>query len=281
VPPSEESSRQRPPRLGVVSYLNAQPLTYAIERLNQDVEVTVDLPSRLADGLADGRFDVALIPSIECFRQPGTTVISDACVACEGPVLSIKLYSRVPIDRIASLLVDEGSRTSAAMTRILLKERFGLEPKVESLPIGRSLLDMTADAAMVIGDRGLLPPQGVFEEVWDMGEQWTDWTGLPFVFAMWVARPECSRHSFDLASLGQLLNEARDEGVTQLATIAQNEASRLGLPPEQCLVYLRDHLEFHLGNRQRQGLDRFRELAQEHGLCPPGAEVAFRDQSNS
>ena len=77
--------------------------------------IVTDLPSRLADGLAAGRLDVALVPSIEYFRNPGCTIVSDACIASEGPVRSIKLYSRVPLERIGSLALDEGSRTSAAL----------------------------------------------------------------------------------------------------------------------------------------------------------------------
>ena len=83
-----------------------------------------DLPSRLADGLVAGRLDVALVPSIEYCRNPGCTIVSDACIASDGPVRSIKLYSRVPLERIGSLALDEGSRTSATLVRIWLKERF-------------------------------------------------------------------------------------------------------------------------------------------------------------
>ncbi len=95
-----------------------------------------DLPSRLADGLADGQLDVALIPSIEFFQDPAYRIVSDACIACRGPVLSVKLFSRVPAERIRTLALDEGSRTSAALVRILLRERFGIEPQLEPLPIG-------------------------------------------------------------------------------------------------------------------------------------------------
>ena len=79
-----------------------------------------------------------MIPSIEYFRQPGYKIISDACIACRGPVRSVKLFSRVPIENIRTLALDEGSRTSAALIRILLKEEFDLEPELSSLPIGAS-----------------------------------------------------------------------------------------------------------------------------------------------
>ena len=90
-------------RVGAVNYLNTKPLIYDLRRLAPQAELILDLPSRLADGLSAGRFDVALIPSIELFADPSYTIVSDACIACRGPVLSVKLFSRVPADRIRSL----------------------------------------------------------------------------------------------------------------------------------------------------------------------------------
>ena len=260
-------------RLGAVSYLNARPLTFCLERHAKDFQVTVDLPSRLADGLAAARLDVALAPSIEYLRNPGYSIVSDACVSCDGPVRSVKLYSRVPVRRIRTLALDEGSRTSAAMARILLKEQFGLEPKIQPLPIGTSLEDSRADAAVLIGDRGIRTTEGRFEFVWDLGQQWSRWTGLPFVFAMWIARP-----GVDFDGVGEVLAAARDEGVTRLAEIARLEAPALGIPEAECLAYLRDNLDFELGRRQRQGLRLFCELAGRHRLVPPGVQFVFNNQ---
>ena len=259
-----------PTRIGAVSYLNARPLTLAIPRLAPEAQIVVDLPSRLADGLAAGRLDVALIPSIESCRDPGYTVVSDACVACDGPVRSIKLYGRVPVGQIRTLALDEGSRSSAALSRILLKERFALEPRLEQLPIGASLKDSAADAAVLIGDRAMLPPEGRFEFVWDLGEEWSRWTGLPFVFAMWVARP-----NVDLDRLAEILAAARDEGVGQLDQIARREAPLVGISEEQCRSYLRENLRFRLGERERRGLETFRRLAIEHRLAPTGGKLVF------
>ncbi len=260
-------------RIGAVSYLNARPLTFCLERLAPDAEIVVDLPSRLADGLAAGRLEVALVPSIEYFRNPGYTIVSDACVSCEGPVRSVKLYGRVPPERIRTLALDEGSRTSAAMARILLKEQFGLEPELRRLPIGMPVEDSTADAVMLIGDRGMLPPRQSFEFVWDLGEEWTRWTGLPFVFAMWIARPDVDLHGLD-----KILAAARDQGITQFAEIARLAAPALDIPEADCLSYLRDQLDFRLGCRQCQGLQLFCELAGRHRLAPAGAELVFYDQ---
>jgi chorismate dehydratase len=261
-------------RIGAVAYLNAQPLIFSLRRLAPRAKIVVDLPSRLADALADGRLDVAMIPSIEYARHPGCTIVSDACIACDGAARSVKLYSRVHVEQIRTLSLDEGSRTSAALARILLKEQYGLEPAIHPLPIGAAVDDISTDAAVVIGDRGMLPTKADFDTVWDLGEQWFRWTGLPFVFAIWIARP-----GVDLHGLETVLAAARDDGLTRLEEIARREAPLLGLPEADCLSYLRDHLEFHLGQRQRQGLERFFALAGRHGLAPAGATLVFYDDS--
>lgn len=272
---TEQTAKTKQPtvRIGVVGYLNARPLTLTLPRLLPEARITVDLPSRLADGLADGRLDVALVPSIECFKNPQWSIISDACVACDGPVRSVKLFGRVPVERIRTLGLDEGSRTSAALVRILLKERFGLEPELHPLPIGTALEDCRADAVMLIGDRAMLPMTGPFEFVWDLGDEWSRQTGLPFVFAMWIARS-----GIDLPSVAEALSAARDEGVERLDEIARCEAPKLGLSQDECRTYLRENLDFRLSDRQRQGLQKFRELAARHGLAPAGVELVFYDQ---
>jgi chorismate dehydratase len=264
----------KPIRIGAVTYLNARPLWYCLADLAPDARIVIDLPSRLAAGLAAGELDAAILPSVEHFRQPGTRIVSDACVACDGPVRSVKLYGRVPVRQIRTLALDEGSRTSAALARVLLKERFGLEPELEPLPIGASMADTSADAVLLIGDRGLLPPEGRFEFVWDLGEQWSQWTGLPFVFAAWIARPD-----IDLDRLDRWLTSARDQGTQRLEEIARVDAPALGLPEAECLSYLRDHLAFRLGSQERAGLEAFYGYAAKHRLAPAGVELAFHRPS--
>jgi chorismate dehydratase len=266
VPQQPAVGQSSPLRIGAVTYLNAQPLVYGLQQLAPEAEIVVDLPSRLADGLSCGRLDVAIIPSIEYPRHLGRVIVSDACIACDGPVRSVKLYSRVPIARIRTLALDEGSRTSAALARVLLKERFSLEPELQPLAIGASMQDSAADAVMLIGDRGMRPADGAFACVWDLGEEWSQWTGLPFVFALWVARP-----GVDVRAVGRILAAARDDGLEHLAEIAREAAPTVGIPEAECLAYLRDSLEFRLGSRQRQGLELFYKLAVRHGLAPHGS----------
>ena len=255
-------------RLGAVTYLNARPLTRFIFEELPEAAIVSDAPSRLAERLLAGELDVALIPSIEYARSAGLRVVSDACVACEGPVRSVKLYGRVPPEEIRSLALDAGSRTSAALGRLLLREQLGLEPRLVDLPLGADYEQVEADAVLVIGDRGLAEPNDRFAFAWDLGQRWAEWQGLPFVFAMWVTRP-----GVQWEALAERLAAARNRGVAGLADIAREEAPRLPIDQSACLEYLRENLTFTLGPRQRLGLERFYELAGKHGLAPRGVKL--------
>jgi chorismate dehydratase len=252
-------------RIGAVSYLNTRPLVYGLAELAPEHELVFDLPSRLADQLAAGQLDVALIPSIEYFQNPAYRIVSDACIGCRGPVRSVKLLSRVPLDSIRTLALDEGSRTSVALVRILLKEHFGLTPKLLPFPIDALPESIAADALLMIGDRAMHPPANQFACEWDLGDVWCRWSELPFVFAMWVAREGSGFGVQGSAGdeIATLLGRARDNGVANVERIAAEEHTRFGLTYDECLTYLRDHLHFYLGPRELAGLELFREHAAE------------------
>jgi chorismate dehydratase len=248
-------------RIGAVRYLNARPLTYALPQTAPWAEVVFDFPSRLADRLAVGELDVAMIPSVEYLRQPGYRILSNACIACQGRVLSVKLFGRVPPKNIRTLALDEGSRTSAVLAQILLREQYGLRPEIQPFPLGVDISEVAADAVVLIGDRGMAAVNGKFDFIWDLGERWTNFSGLPFVFALWIARPDIA---FD--GLADVLATARDEGLRSLDEIARQESPKLALSEAECLTYLRDHLHFYFRMREQAGLQRFCELAHKHGF---------------
>ncbi|QDU97756.1 menaquinone biosynthetic enzyme MqnA/MqnD family protein [Lignipirellula cremea] len=257
-------------RIGAVSYLNTKPLVYGLAERAPQADIVFDLPSRLADRLAAGDLDVALIPSIEAFQDPSYTIVSDACIGCRGPVLSVKLLCRRPARELRTLALDEGSRTSAALVRILLEEKFGVRPKRERLPIGSGLEDTQADGVLLIGDRAMPPAKEEFVETWDLGETWREWSGLPFVFAMWTARA-----GVDCGAIEAALGEARNAGVAHLEEIARREAGPAGLTEQRCLTYLRDNLYFYLGPREQQGLELYYQHAARLGLAPEGLDLRF------
>jgi chorismate dehydratase len=257
-------------RIGAVSYLNTKPLVHGLPELAPDHELILDLPSRLADELAAGRLDVALIPSVEYFQNPDYTIVSDACIACRGPVRSVKLLSRVPLPEVSTLALDEGSRTSAVLARVLLKQQFGVEPQLLPFPIDAPPQSIHADALLMIGDRAMRRPEGDFVVECDLGDAWRRWTGLPFVFAMWVARngTEDGGQGTLFAELETALARARDSGVKNVASIAAAEHSRTGLSYDDCLKYLKDQLHFFLGPQERAGLELFREYADKMNSPP-------------
>jgi chorismate dehydratase len=256
--------------IGAVSYLNTKPLVHRLAEWAPHAQLVYDLPSRLADRLAGGDLDVALIPSVEFLRQPEYTIVSDACIACRGPVFSVKLYCRVAPQHIETLALDEGSRTSVALAQILLAERFGVRPALLPLPIGHSLRDTSADAVLLIGDRAMQTPDDDYVQIWDLGDVWCRWSELPFVFAMWTARADRP-----LPGIAHALAMARESGVESLDEISAHEASSVGLPIGQCLSYLRDNLYFYLGPRELRGLELFAAHAARFGLAPPEREIRF------
>jgi chorismate dehydratase len=261
-----------PLRIGAVSYLNSKPLIEGLSELVPDARLILDLPSRLADDLAAGRLDVALIPSVEAFADPDYEIVPDACVATRGSVLSVKLYSRVPPGTIRRLALDEGSRTSAALVRIILAERYGVAPQIQPLPMGQGTGDTDADAVLLIGDRAMHPPAEAFDTIWDLGEFWSEWTGLPFVFAMWVTRA-----GVELGPADRALAQSRDHGLTQLSHIAAREAPGLGITHRLAADYLKHNLHFRLGSAEQSGLKLFHELAAANGLAPANSEIRFRE----
>lgn len=260
-----------PVRIGAVSYLNSKPLVEGLADLCPDARLILDVPSRLADQLSRGELDVALIPSVEAFSDPDYEIVSDACVATRGNVLSVKLYSRVAPGDIRTLALDQGSRTSAALTKIMLGERFGVEPELRKLPLGKTVADTDADAILLIGDRAIEPPAETFHTTWDLGQEWLSWTGLPFVFAMWVTRA-----GTDLGRVEAALGQARDLGVSRIDEIGRREAPKLGISETTAVDYLRKNLHFRLGSAERNGLRLFSQLAASRGLVPAVSALPFR-----
>jgi chorismate dehydratase len=255
----------RPIRVGAVNYLNTKPLIEGLSSYAPHAELHLDLPSRLADRLAAGDLDVALIPVIEYFRAGTYTVVPGVSIASRGPVLSVTLFSRVPWKEIRSVALDEGSRTSAALARILLEKRYGVHPQTVSLPIDVAADDMSTDAVLLIGDRAMKACLPGFAHAYDLGQEWFDWTGLPFVYAVWAVR-----EGVDLRGVDRALQQARDHGLLKAGPIAQRESGKLGLDPGFCRRYLSNILSFDLGPKEQAGLARFCELARDLGLAPEG-----------
>ena len=253
--------QDEPLRIGAVSYLNTKPLVYGLQDIVPSSQLTFDYPSCLADSLAAGELDVALVPSIELATHSEWSIVSDACIGCLGPVLSVKLLFRVPPEQVKTLALDEGSRTSIALSKILLHELYGIRPKVSPLPLGSDPKDSTADAILVIGDRAIRGSIPDVVESWDLGDRWCRWSELPFVFAMWVARPRV-----DVVPLARALSQARDQGVERFQEIAEIASQEMELPRSLVEEYLCQNLYYWLGSQQLRGLELYYRKAFELGL---------------
>ena len=258
-----------PYRLGVVPYLNAKPLIYALEKFPRaDVELVSEVPSRLATLLQQGKLDAALLSSLVSLAEPHLDAVPGLAIASEGPVQSVLLFTKMPLSQVQRVALDTSSLTSVALTQILFQERFGLRPEYENHAPDLASMLSVADAALLIGDPGLAQhfqsPPGLKTplcEVMDLGQAWTDWTGLPFVFALWTLRPEVLS-----TSLPGILHQARADSGPLIPEMAGAASRRLGLPAEVCEHYLRDTIRYDLGPREQAGLQRFGELARQVGI---------------
>ncbi|MEZ6095052.1 MAG: menaquinone biosynthesis protein [Pirellulaceae bacterium] len=258
-------------RLGAVSYLNTVPLIYNLGDLNDKVDLVLDVPSHLADALRRRELDAGLIPIFEVLQSDEYFVVSDACIACSGPVWSVKLLSRCPIDQAKRVLLDEGSRTSIALTQVLFHHLWKANPVFESLPLAADYHDADGDAVLIIGDRAM-QDDVTFEYQYDLGEVWHEWTGLPFVFAVWAMRAGPK-----LGVLDRGLSVARDSGLLKLDQIVSDQWQRYGLTKDQCRNYLANNLKFTLREPERMAVRRFAELCVSASLLPCDSMVRFYD----
>ena len=257
-------------RVGAVNYLNTKPLIERLMDFAPNIELSLDLPSRLADRMASGDLEIGLIPIIEYFRGENYSFVPNIAIGSRGPVLSVTLFSRVPWPEIRSVALDEGSRTSSTLTRILLQKRYGINPEVRPLAIDRSAEDLATDAVLLIGDRAMRACLPGYRFAYDLGEEWTDWTGLPMVYAVWAIRGDV-----ELGETEKAFHRAKEFGLSRAGEIAQREAPLLGLDPGYCRRYLTNIVRYDLGSTELAGLKRFHQLAAELKLAPQGANLDF------
>jgi chorismate dehydratase len=222
---------------------------------------TDPVPARCAQLLAQGDVDVALVPVIEYQRTADVSLVSDVCVASRKEVHSVILISRdAELEDIRSVALDESSRTSATLVKVIFREFLNLEPKWSTH--SPNLVDMLEqnDAALMIGDPAMVLPRNGLK-VWDMARLWRNYTGLGFVFAMWMVRND----SIEKARTVNFA-AARDEGVSHKNDIVRHYQQLLGLSYESLKHYLDENISFNLDDELRRGLDLYFRLAHKHQL---------------
>jgi predicted solute-binding protein len=251
-----------PVRLGAVSYLNARPLVYGLER-DHRFAVEYDLPSVCARRLHAREVDLGLIPSIEYLRGPAPYwFVPGPAVTSRGQVASVAIYTRRDPADIHSIAMDTSSRTSVALATVLLRRVFDVSAAAVPMTPDLEAMLGRADAALIIGDLALfLDHASAGATKIDLGELWTSSTGLPFVYAVWTGWPDALTAEHTAA-----LQAARDEGVRHSDVVA-----RACYPddPVRCRIaarYLRENIHYYLEDEELEGLRAFYRYAAELGL---------------
>jgi len=214
-----------------------------------------DLPAQCADALGSGAADIGIVPCAELDRL-GLDYLPDVGIACDGEVRTILLMSRKPIREIRTISLDSSSRTSVALARILLAERYGVKPEIRSQkPVLEEMLAVS-DAALIIGDPALrIDPATLPYETLDLGSEWVAWTGLPMVFAVWAGKK-----ALLTPEVAAAFRESREWGRTHLEEMVERAVAERGFRADLVRRYFTHYITYELGPRHIEGLETFRRL---------------------
>jgi chorismate dehydratase len=265
-------------RLGRIPWINCYPVYGAIDRGMIDVpaELVSGTASELNDLLAAGALQVSVVSAVEYARNAALYhLLPDLAITCDGAVHSVALFSRRPLDELTgkTILLSASSRTSVLLLELLCRHRWKIAPRFATARAEAADLESLAalphEAVLVIGDAALhLANQSTYPIRLDLGEEWKEWTGLPFVFAVWAARRDAPPST--VRSIHRSLLESRAWGLENLDLLARAAAANTGVPESVCRAYLGD-LDYALSYRHLAGLtDFFRRLAHD-GAVPDGS----------
>jgi chorismate dehydratase len=251
-------------RVGAVSYLNAWPLTWTLDTLHGRWSVRQDVPAVCAALLHSGEVDLGLIPSVEYLQAPDYRLVPGVAIGSRGAIASVAIYTSRDMRDVRRLALDTTSRSSAALAQVLCARRYRITP--EFVPHRPDLARMIhdCDAALLIGDRALeTDHEARGLRKLDLGVEWTDLTGLPFVYAAWTGRPDAVSPSH-VADLQQ----AQADGLRAIDAIAAQYGRGDAVLTRRAAAYLRDNVTYGLGGEEAAGLQLFLDYAAELGLGP-------------
>jgi chorismate dehydratase len=239
--------------------LNTAPLVWGMLHgpQREEVELSLSSPARCAEQVECGAIQIGLVPVAEVARQ-GLEIVPGLGISCLGAVRSILLFSRVPWTQIRSLGADASSRTSVELARVILRERFGVEPQITAFEPELENMMQHADSALIIGDPALrIEPDQTRYEWLDLGAEWHTLTQLPMVFALWAGKAQ-----LPIDDLRQVTRGSFEFGKPRLDEIAAGEYARRGISHQLAGEYLRHYIRFEIGPREQRGLEAFFELAE-------------------
>ncbi|MEU9111958.1 menaquinone biosynthesis protein [Streptomyces sp. NPDC048483] len=258
--------RRARPRVGHIQFLNCLPLYWGLARTGTllDLDLTKDTPEKLSEQLVRGELDIAPVTLVEFLRAADDLVaFPDLAVGCDGPVMSCVIVSQKPLEKLdgARVALGSTSRTSVRLAQLLLAEKIGVQPEYYSCPPDLGLMMQDADAAVLIGDAALRanlhdgPRLGL--EVHDLGQMWKDWTGLPFVFAVWATRREyLEREPLVVEKVHEAFLASRDLSLEEVGKVAE-QAARWERFDEPVLERYFTTLDFRFGAEQLRGVTEF------------------------
>jgi len=267
-------------RLGSVSFLNAKPITHAIENglVEHDFSIVQTPPSELSGILARNEIDLGLIPVAEFLKRGIYSAVPGISISSYGKVDSVVLLTKGKLKDARTVAVDTRSQSSTALLRVILEIFHGLRPSYTPRDATKKGFLDGVDAGMIIGDLGLemmyAPPTGY--NVYDLGEIWTAETGLPFVFAVFAVN-----RGVTLGRNVGALAESKAYGMAHAAEIARLESARLGMDEAMCVTYLTERIKYDLGPREEEGIVKYSELLSELGLSKKisGVEI-YAEEKN-
>jgi chorismate dehydratase len=251
---------QRPLRIGCVKYLNARPLIRG-----WPTDVVLDHPSALCARLSRGELDIALVSSFEFLRNPIYRIVDGISISSDGPVYSVVLAHIGELSDVEQIELDPAAETSGNLLRCLLGE-LKLQPRFVATSTSSPA---KGTARLLIGDQAIRFRQEHANrfQFWDLGEQWKKLVGLPFVYALWLVRPEVAHPK----SIADRLRALRDKNLANMDKLIADEKE---FDRSFCDRYYRQHLRFSFGEREKEGLRAFHQLCQKHDLLPK-RDVAF------
>ncbi len=256
-----ETDQPDPLRIGCVSFLNAKPLIDGFDA--PGCAVRYDVPSRLLEDLERGEVDLALCPVIDYQRSAEPLVVVPVGgIGSRGPTLTVRLFSRAPFERVTRIAADTDSHTSVALARVVMQQRFGRAVEVVDFD-ARHQTGELPDTMLLIGDKvvAATPHNGDYPHELDLGQAWFEATGLPFVFAVWMAR-----RSTELGNLPELLEANRAANAGRIDQIVERWAAPLGWPSALAGRYLGEKLRYAVGDEELRAIERFWQLAGGLGL---------------
>jgi chorismate dehydratase len=300
----------QPVRIAAVRYLNTAPLIEGLDKV-QGLTVIPAIPSVIADMVKSNQADLGLASIVDAVGLPGTkdpelTLVPVGMIGCDGPTLTVRLFSAVPLDKITTLHADTDSHTSVILAQLLLHKLHRIRPKVISfdarerqpLPspalsgresnaahpnssLREELVDLSASwpvTVLLIGDKVITdhPPDSRYPHQLDLGEAWHELTGLPFVYAMWMCRA-AETDSPRIATAAGILDRQRRRNTMRLDWIVEKRAPEARWPRDQAGRYLGELLRFAVGEREREAVARFLKEAGELGLVA-GRTARWREE---